>query len=138
MSSAIERYQKVSLNSTIEDVNTYKVIQILMGNALDKIAKAIFYIKDNKVAEKGLHISLAITTIDALQASLDLDKGGDLARNLSDLYHYMVDKLVLANINNDLKLLDEISGLLITIKSGWDGIEEEAIKILSANKKQEG
>lgn len=137
MSSAIERYQKVSLNSTLEDVNAYKVIQILMGNALDKIAKASFFIKNNKTAEKGLNISLAITTIDALQASLDLDKGGDLARKLSDLYNYMVDKLLSANIHNDLTILDEISGLLTTIKSGWDGIEEEAIKILNANKLQE-
>lgn len=134
MSSAIEQYQKISLQTAIEDINAYKVIQTLMDNALAKIAKAAIFMQANKIAEKGLHIGFAITTIDALQASLDLDKGGEIARNLSDLYHYMVDKLVMANLTNDLTLLEEITKLLTTIKSGWDGIEQEAMEILT-NKK---
>ena len=134
MSSAIEQYKMVSLQATIRNANAYKVIQTLMGNALDKIGKAIFFINENKTAEKGLQISLAITTLDALQASLDLDKGGEIAANLSALYNYMVDKLVIANINNDIKILNEIRGLLNTIKSGWDGIEEEAKRFLNTDR----
>lgn len=134
MSAAMEQYHSISLQANIENANVYKVIQALMNNALAKIAKATFFMKEKNIAEKGLNISLAITTIDALQASLNMDQGGELANNLFRLYQYMQDKLMRANLDNDETLLAEVSKLLLTIKSGWDGIEEEAMKILGANK----
>lgn len=126
----------MNFQANIENINAYKVIQALMNNALDKIAKAVFFINTKKIAEKGLNISLAITTIDALQASLDMDKGGEMAANLAGLYEYMLEKLIVANLNNDVTLLDEVGRLLSTIKSGWDGVEAEALKIINEDKTQ--
>ncbi len=126
----------MNFQANIENINAYKVIQALMNNALDKIAKAVFFINTKKIAEKGLNISLAITTIDALQASLDMDKGGEMAANLAGLYEYMLEKLLVANLNNDVTLLDEVGRLLSTIKSGWDGVEAEALKIINEDKTQ--
>lgn len=34
----------------------------------------------------------------------------------------MMKRLAEANISNDLKILDEVAGLLRTVKEGWDGI----------------
>ncbi len=136
MSAAIKKYQNMNFQANIENINAYKVIQALMNNALDKIAKAVFFINTKKIAEKGLNISLAITTIDALQASLDMDKGGEMAANLAGLYEYMLEKLLVANLNNDVTLLDEVGRLLSTIKSGWDGVEAEALKIINEDKTQ--
>jgi flagellar protein FliS len=34
----------------------------------------------------------------------------------------MMKRLAEANIKNDPKMLDEVAGLLITVKEGWDAI----------------
>jgi len=48
-----------------------------------------------------------------LQGALDLDKGGDLARNLYELYSYVTRRLVHVNARNDLDALQEVHTLLM-------------------------
>ncbi|MFH7376066.1 flagellar protein FliS, partial [Pseudomonas syringae pv. tagetis] len=38
------------------------------------------------------------------------------------LYHYIMTRMAEAYARNDQKILDEVAGLLITVKEGWDGI----------------
>ena len=53
---------------------------------------------------------------------MDTERGGDIARHLDDLYDYMERRLLHANVENDLRMLNEVSGLLGEIKGGWDAI----------------
>ena len=61
-----------------------------------------------------------------MKASLDKDKGGEIAQNLEDLYIYMERRLIEANRANDASLLDEVSDLLRQIKEAWDAIAGHA------------
>ena len=54
-----------------------------------------------------------------LQGSLDFNKGGDLARNLDELYSYITRRLLLANAQNDAQALEEIHGLMSEIRQAW-------------------
>ena len=123
--SPIQQYQKVNVQSQIMDASPHKLIQMLMDGALDKIAKAKGSIKQGDVSQKGAQISWAISIIDGLRMSLDLEKGGDIAQNLGDLYEYMERQLLQANMTNEVELLDEVSGLLRQVKDGWDAIPAE-------------
>lgn len=77
----------------------------------------------NEIAAKGKSISHAILIIDSgLKASLDKNAGGDLAQNLSALYDYMSQRLLIANLKNDIDALDEVSGLLTDLKGAWEEI----------------
>ncbi len=74
----------------------------------------------SQIADKGASISKAIDIIsNGLKASLDHDKGGEIAARLEALYDYMVTRLLQANLKNDLKALEEVSGLLEEIHSAW-------------------
>jgi len=57
-----------------------------------------------------------------LRASLDKDKGGDIATNLDALYEYIGRQLLSANLDNNEAILDEVSGLLVDVKMAWDAI----------------
>jgi flagellar protein FliS len=122
----IKAYQNIEKQSDKQEADPYKVIAILMKNALESINIAKITMMQNKIEEKGRFISLAITLIDGLKASLDMDKGGEIAENLNDLYDYMMARLVEANLKNDTDMLDEIAGLLAAVKEGWDGIADHA------------
>ncbi|HXK28728.1 MAG TPA: flagellar export chaperone FliS, partial [Candidatus Binatia bacterium] len=58
--------------------------------------------------------------INQFLASLDYDAGGEIAQNLEGLYRFMLDQILLANVNNDPRPLVTVSGLLSTLKSGWE------------------
>lgn len=122
INSALSQYQSVSVSSGIENATPHRLIQMLMEGALDKIATAKGHILHGEMAEKGRHISWAISIISGLQSSLDIEKGGEISANLNDLYDYMVRRLGEASALNDPKILDEITSLLIEIKTAWDVI----------------
>ena len=46
----------------------------------------------------------------------------EYVEKLDALYVYMTNRLMQANVDNDASIIDEVAQLLITVKSGWDGI----------------
>lgn len=121
----LKQYQSTSTQSGIFDASPHRLIQMLMEGALEKIAKAKGFMLRKEIEKKGQHISWAIKIIGGLQSSLNKDVGGDLTDNLDNLYDYMCQKLLEANSENSIEKLDEVTGLLATVKEGWDGIEDE-------------
>ena len=132
ISSALSQYQSVSVSSGVVDATPHRLIQMLMAGALDKIATAKGHMLHGELAEKGKHISWGISIISGLQSSLDMEAGGEISANLDDLYDYMVRRLGEAGASNDPAILDEITSLLVEVKSAWDVIPRQ----LSAAGKQ--
>jgi len=61
--------------------------------------------------------------VGGLREGLDLENSpSDTLLRQDSLYHYMMTRLAEANARNDQKILDEVAGLLITVKEGWDAI----------------
>lgn len=122
---ALNQYRKVGVHAGIADASPHRLIQMLLEGALDKIHVAKGHMERGEISAKGKHISWAISIVDGLRASLDLKAGGQLAENLDALYEYMNRRLLEANLRNDNQALEEVSGLLLEIKQGWDAIPEE-------------
>lgn len=123
--SAVEQYNRVGVSSGVESADPHQLIQMLMNGALEKIAIAKGHMERNDISQKGGNISWAISIIDGLRASLNVDDGGEIAQNLDDLYDYMTRRLARANIENNPDLLDEVSSLVRSVKGAWDGIPEK-------------
>jgi len=132
INSALSEYKSVSVTSGVEDATPHRLIQMLMEGALDKISTAKGYMLHNNMSEKGRHISWAISIISGLQSSLDMKAGGEISANLDNLYDYMVRRLGLAGASNDAAILDEVSSLLLEVKSAWDVIPRQ---LASENRK---
>ena len=129
--NAVQQYNQVGVASSVESASPHRLIQMLMAGALEKIAIAKGYMERQEIAQKGRHISWAITIIDGLRASLNLEQGGEIAQNLDDLYDYMTRRLARANVENNTDLLDEVASLLRTIKGAWDEIPDEVRNLAS-------
>lgn len=126
-------YKKVGNQSAAEFASPHRLIQMLLDGALEKMTIARGLMERGDIQGKGENISWAIRIIGGLQASLDEDKGGEIAETLGSLYNFVVGHLTTANANNDPKLIDEAIEVIRNIKEGWDGISDEAEKI---NQKQ--
>jgi len=122
--AALEQYKQLNVQIKIDKANPHRLIQMLLEGALEKILIARHLMAAGKLGPKAEHITWAISIIDGLRVSLDKDVGGDIAQNLDDLYDYMVRRLVTANLENDVAILDEVSELLKQIKEAWDAIAD--------------
>ncbi len=120
--SAVQQYNKIGVSSGVESASPHRLIQMLMLGALGKINTAKGHMERGEISSKGGNISWAISIIDGLRASLDLDTGGEIAQNLDDLYDYMTRRLARANVENDADILDEVASLLRSIKLSWDEV----------------
>ena len=124
--NALNQYKKVGLHGGVESASPHRLIQMMFEGALEKIQTAKTHIENNEIAGKGEQISWAISIIDGLRVSLDKSAGGDIAENLDMLYDYMSRRLLEANLNSDVTILDEVAGLISEIKSAWDVIPPDA------------
>ena len=126
------QYRAVSSHGLVADASPSRLVQIMFEHILSQLAIAqgcMDRIKDNlptgEVIAKGKSLGKAIRLINQLNATLDMQRGGQIAENLRALYVYMLARLTLANATNDSALLTEVSSLLRKVKSGWDQIVAE-------------
>ena len=123
-STAMNEYRKIGTKVAAETADPHHLIQLLMNGFVEKVNAAKFHMNNKNIAAKGESISRAISILDGLTVSLDMDKGGDIANNLASLYEYMQKKLLMSNIENDASSLDEVISLMNEIREGWNAIPQ--------------
>ena len=91
--------------------------------------------KAGNIPEKGKSVSRAMQLIDhGLRASLDKNAGGEIAENLDALYEYMGARLLMANLKNDLTILEEVQRLLTELSDAWNAIgTPSGVKVASGD-----
>jgi len=113
-------YEKMRLETSVNHASPHQLITLLFDGALHAMKLAILYLQKGKIAEKGAAISKAINIIDnGLKSSLDFEQGGEIAENLNDLYQYISQQLMLANLHNDQEKLQCCFNLLNNIAESW-------------------
>ncbi len=122
---ALSQYRDVGVQSGVSEASPHRLVQMMFEGALSRIFKAKGAMERREIALKGETISQAISIVDALRASLNLDEGGELADNLFALYEYITRRLLIANSHNSTEILDECASLLAQVKGAWDQIPGE-------------
>lgn len=88
-----------------------------------RLAKANHNAK--KYEAKKDNIRKFLDIIHILQQSLDFRKGGEVAKNLDGLYHYMTRRVQDGDLRRDTKAFEEVAGLLEELLSGWKGLSAD-------------
>ncbi|MNG24914.1 Flagellar protein FliS [compost metagenome] len=95
----------------------------MMQGFLERLAQAKGAIVRNDMEAKSVAISKAQGLLHGLQDALDLSQGA-MAEDLYGLYVYMDERIWDASLARDIAPLEEVMGLMVTIKSGWDQLPE--------------
>ena len=120
----LNQYNQLATETGVSEASPHRLIQMLLEGALEKLAAAKGYLERGNMSQKSRHISWAASIIHGLRMSLDLSAGGELAANLDALYVYMGQRLIEANKENSVAIVDEVADLLKEIKAGWDALPE--------------
>jgi flagellar protein FliS len=126
---AAAQYRNTLSHGLVADASPTRLVQIVFEQILSNLATAQGcmqrienYLPLNEVMAKGKAMSTAIRLIGHMNATLDMERGGEVAVNLRSLYEYMLNRLTQANVTNDTAIVAEVAGLVAKIKAGWDQI----------------
>jgi flagellar protein FliS len=97
------------------------ILLLLLDAASMDLKKVRMGIEDNNSKVKGEAISRAVTIFTELDCALDHETGRDLTKNLSRLYHFMMDRLTVANLKNDVSALNDVEQVLAHLHDGFKG-----------------
>lgn len=135
---AAGRYQAVGASTGITDASPHRLVQMLMEGALEKLATAKGCIERDDLEGRGRQVTWAMSIINGLRASLDVEAGGAIAVNLNDLYAYMNRRLVDATAQNDADAVAEVMELMLEIKGAWDAVPEDIRHANTASEQASG
>jgi flagellar protein FliS len=119
---AMASYGADNLASQASVANSVALIQMLFDGFIESINAAKGHLQHGAIQEKCKSLARASRIVLGLQGALDFQKGGDLAHNLDELYSYVTRRLLHANAQNDLQVLDEIHGLMSEIRQAWQDV----------------
>lgn len=100
------------------------VVVLLYEGAIKFLLQAKAKMAEKDVEAKGVLISKAMDIISELDASLNVQKGGELSENLHKLYFYCNTRLLQANLKIEPKLIDEVVTILSGLKSAFAEINQ--------------
>lgn len=119
---ALKAYGAVGAHSQVANADPLKLVQLLYGSVIERLAATKGHIERGEVAKKCEHVDKVSQILGELAGSLDMEKGGDVAKNLKGLYEYLLVRLVHAHAHNDLAAFEEIASHMRKLKTGWDTI----------------
>ena len=113
-------YRQVGVETGVSGATPHHLVVMLFDGFSDAIIQAKAALSQGRIEAKCKEITRAVRIVDeGLKAPLDVESGGDLARNLSALYAYVALRLTHANLHNDADALDECLRLLEPVRSAW-------------------
>ena len=115
----LEAYQQATFQ-TSDDV---RIVSLLFDGALNFLRLARIRMEERDVSGKGLLLGKATAVVSELAASLNVEEGGEIARNLRRLYDFVLDRLLQANLRNDPVALGDAEKILEVLQGAWKEME---------------
>jgi flagellar protein FliS len=128
MKNAFQKYK----NTAVTSASREKILLMLYEGAIKFVKRAVKACDEKNIAERGLNIGRACDIIMELNNTLDHKVGGEISKNLEQLYTFITDQLTKANISGDSKFLFDALKILETLNEGW----VQAIEKLKKNESQ--
>ncbi|MCG7384099.1 flagellar export chaperone FliS [Paenibacillus sp. ACRRY] len=113
-----QAYQK----NKYQTASPHKLTLMLYNGAIQFAGKAKEAILQQDIQQTNTWVQKTQDIVYELMSSLNLKEGGEIAKNLKNLYSYVVDQLIQANIKKQPELIDEVVHILSELKSAWESI----------------
>jgi flagellar protein FliS len=116
------------LQNTVNTAAPGELTLMLYNGGLKFLKQAKIAIAEKNIEEANNKICRVQEIIAELMSSLNMEI--EISKNLYALYDYMHGRLIQANINKEIVILEEVEGLLEEMRDTW----KEVIKLNRQNK----
>ncbi len=130
MNNPYQKYKQTAVQSASRE----KLLLMLYEAAIKFCKLAIIACEKKNISERGINIGKTYDIVMELANTLDHNVGGEIAKNLEQLYIFMMDQLTKCNITGKAEHAQNVLKLLETLYSAWTG----AIEKLKKDEPREG
>jgi len=116
------------MHTNVSTASPMELVLMLYDEAIKSLekAEAAFAVTDPSGIEIiGGHLLHAQDVITELAISLDMDKGGEIARNLQRLYDFMINHLSMANLKKDINAVKAVRNMMVELKTAWSEVAKK-------------
>lgn len=114
------------LTTQVTTADRLQLVVMLYEGAINFLGQAKVCMAAKDAPGKGQYLGKALDILAELNASLNFQDGGELAANLSRLYHFMSQHLTRANLTWNDKAVDEVMAMLAELKQAWEAICQQS------------
>jgi len=114
------------LENMVANANPVRLVIMLYEKAINCLENALelrdtenFDMQRSKYEEMGR----ALEIISVLDATLDMERGGEIAKNLREIYRSLMDELTYQMLKEDKERLERVIKILKDLKSAWEEVE---------------
>ena len=126
--NAYSAYQKNNVSTASQG----RLVVLLYEGAIKHLNSALALFEDDEkikpgnIEQFGIHIQKTQAIITELQVSLDMEKGGDIARNLMSLYVFCNEELMNSAINHNKTKILFVHKMMTELVDSWRTVANSA------------
>jgi len=117
--STYGNYQNAYKKASVNTLDQNKLIIMLYDGAIKNANFAVEHLKTGEIEKVHNGLVKTKNIVTELMATLNMDQGGDIAKNLQSLYSYMFSLLIEANMEKKSEPIIVVIDLLKELKTAW-------------------
>ena len=121
--SALNAYKETNLTE-VEDASPHKLIELTFKD-LNKNLQIIRQKLNDNVKIGGLESAKAVAAFEILKSSLNFETGGEIAKNLEQIYNYSLSQLHLIIKDDKEYELDTVISIIGSLVDAWSSISTD-------------
>ena len=123
--STYGNYQNAYKKASVNTLDQTKLIIMLYDGAIKNASFAVEHMKSGQIEKVHDCLIKTKNIVTELMATLNMDRGGDIAKNLQSLYSYMFSQLIEANMNKKTEPVVIVIDLLKELRAAWTQINSK-------------
>lgn len=113
-------------NQEVMTASPAKLVAMLYDRAMRALRDAVRAIDAGEIEARWKNNNLAVEIITHMWGTLDMERGGDMSKNLSDLYRFMLRRLADVDAKNDRQAALDVIGLIEPLAASWHQLAAQA------------
>jgi flagellar protein FliS len=120
MKAALSAYKEISVLT----VDSLSLVVMLYEEGMRYLKEALEAYEKKEYEKKAERLIYGMEVISELLASLDLERGGEIAKNLRDIYTFMLRELLLFDAEEKPERIKSVIEMLQQLKEAFEEVKE--------------
>jgi len=109
--------------AAVQGANPVRLVVLLYEQMIEDIRRALAALEVGDVEERTRNLNHAMLVLGYLEATLDWDRGGQVAQSLQRFYRQIRSSLVEAQCQQSAALLEQQIAFLMQVREAWSEVE---------------
>ena len=114
--------QHIKLDSIPEELRTAsqsRLVVMIYDEIIDALNRAIAAVDSGAIQDRCNAITEAMELVAQLALSVDIERGGEIAENLAQIYKFILAHLPWVNLRNDAQAARDALQLVTPLRNAW-------------------